>query len=45
MCYYFFAYTVYTRILAESHISRPLKISVKMMIFDKCNNAIIVTRV
>ena len=29
--------TVYIRILADSHISRPLKISVKMMIFDKCN--------
>ena len=26
-------YTVYTRILADSHISQPLEISVKMMIF------------
>ena len=33
------AYRIY------SHISRPLKISVKMMIFDKCNNAIIIMRV
>ena len=31
--------TVYTRILAASHISRPLKISVKMVIFDKRKNA------
>ena len=37
--------TVYTRILADSHISQPLKISVKMMIFDKCNNVIIVMRI
>ena len=37
-----FYISVYTRILVESHISRPLKFSVKMMIFDKCNNVIIV---
>ena len=28
-----------------SHISRPLKISVKMMIFDTCNNVIIAMRI
>ena len=32
-------------ILADSHISRPLKISVKMIIFDKVNKVIIVMRV
>ena len=37
--------TIYTCILADSHISRPLKISVKMMICDTCNNVIIVMRV
>ena len=37
--------TVYARILVDSHISQPLKISVKMMIFDQCNNVIIVMRV
>ena len=42
--YYKLAYR-YTRILADSHISRPLKISVKTMIFDTCNNVIIVMRV
>ena len=36
---------VYTRILAASHISRPLKISVKIVISDKCKNDIIVMRV
>ena len=42
---YCYIYTVYTRILAASHISRPLTISVKMVIFNKCPNVIIVMRV
>ena len=42
---YIYRPTVYTRILADSHISRPLKISVKMMIFNTYNNVIIVMRV
>ena len=37
--------TVYTRILADLHISQALKISVKMMIFYTCNSVIIVMRV